>query len=63
MMIWGKKPLVVYGGRMAISILAILSHILKGEKIIQERLKKEKPALSLRASRRLWRAPSLAPPP
>jgi len=43
MMIWGRKPLAVYGGRMAESVLAILCHILKGEKIIAERLEKEKP--------------------
>ena len=43
MMIWGRKPLAVYGGRMAESVLTILCHILKGEKIIQERLEKEKP--------------------
>merc|ERR550532_1890940 len=44
MLIWGRKPLAVYGGRMAESVLTILCHILKGEKIIQERLEKEKPA-------------------
>jgi len=44
MMIWGRKPLPVYGGRMAESVLAILCHILKGEKIIAEKLEKEKPA-------------------
>merc|ERR1719474_2183467 len=43
MMIWGRKPLPVYGGRMAESVLAILCHILKGEKIIAEKLEKEKP--------------------
>eukprot|EP00092_Neocalanus_flemingeri_P041280 GFUD01044951.1.p1 GENE.GFUD01044951.1~~GFUD01044951.1.p1 ORF type:complete len:4316 (+),score=1501.53 GFUD01044951.1:136-13083(+) len=46
MMIWGRKPLPVYGGRMAESVLAILCHILKGEKIIAERLEKEKPVPS-----------------
>ena len=44
MMLWGKTPLPVYGGRMAESVLTILCHILKGEKMIQERLEKEKPA-------------------
>jgi len=43
MNIWGKKPLAVYGGRMAESVLAILCHILKGENLIKERLEKEKP--------------------
>lgn len=43
MHIWGKKPLPVYGGRMAESVLAILCHILKGENLIKERLEKEKP--------------------
>ena len=42
MCVWGRKPLPVYGGRMAESVLAILCHILKGEKLIQERLEKEK---------------------
>jgi len=46
MMIWGRKPLPVYGGRMAESVLAILCHILKGEKIIAEKLEKEKPAVT-----------------
>ena len=43
MNIWGKKPLAVYGGRMAESVLAILCHILKGENLIKERLEKDKP--------------------
>ena len=43
MNIWGKKPLAVYGSRMAESVLAILCHILKGETLIKERLEKEKP--------------------
>ena len=42
MHIWGKKPLPVYGGRMAESVLAILCHILKGETLIKERLEKER---------------------
>merc|ERR1719309_1602657 len=46
MMIWGRKPLPVYGGRMAESVLAILCHILKGEKIIAEKLEKEKPVVA-----------------
>jgi hypothetical protein len=32
---WNKKPLKIYGGRMSESMLAILSHIIKGEIIIQ----------------------------
>merc|ERR1740139_1822345 len=42
MCVWGRKPLPVYGGRMSESVLAILCHILKGEKLIQERLDKER---------------------
>ena len=42
MCVWGRKPLPVYGGRMSESVLAILCHILKGEKLIQEKLEKEK---------------------
>ena len=44
MKIWGKKPLAVYGSRMTESVLSILCHILRGEKIIAEKLEKEKPA-------------------
>ncbi|XP_051961195.1 E3 ubiquitin-protein ligase HUWE1-like isoform X5 [Xyrauchen texanus] len=40
--LWNRKPLKVYGGRMAESMLAILCHILRGEPIIQERLAKER---------------------
>ncbi|KAM9344280.1 E3 ubiquitin-protein ligase HUWE1 isoform 5-T6 [Pholidichthys leucotaenia] len=40
--LWNRKPLKVYGGRMAESMLAILCHILRGEPVIQERLAKEK---------------------
>uniref|UniRef100_W8BYZ8 E3 ubiquitin-protein ligase HUWE1 n=1 Tax=Notamacropus eugenii TaxID=9315 RepID=W8BYZ8_NOTEU len=40
--LWNRKPLKVYGGRMAESMLAILCHILQGEPVIQERLSKEK---------------------
>ncbi|XP_073669096.1 E3 ubiquitin-protein ligase HUWE1 isoform X4 [Paramisgurnus dabryanus] len=40
--LWNRKPLKVYGGRMAESMLAILCHILRGEPIIQERLSKER---------------------
>lgn len=40
MYMWGKKPLPNYGLRMTESILSILRHILRGEKIIKERLSK-----------------------
>ncbi|XP_069785223.1 E3 ubiquitin-protein ligase HUWE1 isoform X3 [Narcine bancroftii] len=40
--LWNRKPLKVYGGRMAESMLAILCHILRGEPVIRERLAKEK---------------------
>ncbi|KAJ3586121.1 hypothetical protein NHX12_012522 [Muraenolepis orangiensis] len=40
--LWNRKPLKVYGGRMAESMLAILCHILRGEPVIQERLGKER---------------------
>uniref|UniRef100_A0A8C3HWB1 E3 ubiquitin-protein ligase HUWE1 n=1 Tax=Chrysemys picta bellii TaxID=8478 RepID=A0A8C3HWB1_CHRPI len=40
--LWNRKPLKVYGGRMAESMLAILCHILRGEPLIRERLGKEK---------------------
>lgn len=32
--LWGKKPLKVYGGRMTESVLSIICHILRGEKLI-----------------------------
>jgi E3 ubiquitin-protein ligase HUWE1 len=37
MKLWGKKPMKVYGPRMAESVLTILCHILKGEKMIAEK--------------------------
>ncbi|XP_068610279.1 E3 ubiquitin-protein ligase HUWE1 [Brachionichthys hirsutus] len=40
--LWNRKPLKMYGGRMAESMLAILCHILRGEPVIQERLSKER---------------------
>ncbi|XP_050783124.1 LOW QUALITY PROTEIN: E3 ubiquitin-protein ligase HUWE1 [Gopherus flavomarginatus] len=40
--LWHRKPLKVYGGRMAESMLAILCHILRGEPLIRERLAKDK---------------------
>lgn len=36
--LWNRRPLKVYGGRMAESMLAILCHILRGEPLIRERL-------------------------
>ena len=42
MKIWGKKPLKVYGARMADSVLSILCHILKGEKLIDDKREKER---------------------
>ncbi|XP_076227161.1 HECT, UBA and WWE domain containing E3 ubiquitin protein ligase 1 isoform X5 [Nomia melanderi] len=41
MLMWGKKPLKNYGARMTESILSILRHILRGERIIKERTEKE----------------------
>jgi len=38
--LWGKKPLKVYGARMTESMLTILCHILKGEKMIAEKMEK-----------------------
>lgn len=35
MNLWNKKPLKVYGSRMCESLLAILSHIIRGEGIIK----------------------------
>ncbi|XP_054708625.1 E3 ubiquitin-protein ligase HUWE1-like [Uloborus diversus] len=40
MYLWDRKPLLVYGERIAESILAIICHLLKGETIIKERLTK-----------------------
>lgn len=37
MMMWGKKPLKTYGGRMSETMLSIIRHILRGEQIIAER--------------------------
>jgi E3 ubiquitin-protein ligase HUWE1 len=38
MKVWGKKPLKTYGARMSESVLTILCHILKGEKLIKEKM-------------------------
>ena len=40
MKIWGKKPLKTYGARMSESVLNILCHILKGEKLIEKEKEK-----------------------
>lgn len=40
LLLWGKKPLPSYGIRMSESILSILRHILRGEKVIKDRLNK-----------------------
>ncbi|XP_069501404.1 E3 ubiquitin-protein ligase HUWE1 isoform X3 [Ambystoma mexicanum] len=40
--LWNRRPLKVYGGRMAESMLAILCHILRGEPVIREKMGKEK---------------------
>ncbi|XP_069738899.1 E3 ubiquitin-protein ligase HUWE1-like [Phaenicophaeus curvirostris] len=40
--LWGRRPLKVYGGRMAESMLAILCHILRGEPLIRERLRRDR---------------------
>lgn len=40
MYMWGKAPLRNYGLRMTESMLSILKHILRGEKIIKERMSK-----------------------
>ncbi|KAI1287400.1 E3 ubiquitin-protein ligase HUWE1 [Halotydeus destructor] len=37
--LWNKKPLKTYGERMSESVLTILCHLLKGETIVQEKLK------------------------
>ncbi len=41
MKLWGKRPLKLYGARMTESVLSILCHILKGEKMIAEKLEKK----------------------
>lgn len=38
MLLWGKRPLPNYGIRMSDSMLSILRHILRGEKIIKDRM-------------------------
>lgn len=50
MKIWGKKPLKTYGARMSESVLTILCHILKGEKLIAEQKEKAENELSAIAS-------------
>lgn len=60
---WNKKPLKIYGGRMSESMLAILSHIIKGEIIIQEHLAKEKPVVEAPTSAVSNPGPSVPPAP
>lgn len=50
MTLWGKKPLKVYGSRMTETFLSVLCHILKGEKLIEEKEKKDK----MDTSMKLW---------
>ncbi|GFT18781.1 e3 ubiquitin-protein ligase HUWE1 [Nephila pilipes] len=40
MYLWDRRPLLVYGERIAESMLTIICHILKGETIIKEKLTK-----------------------
>lgn len=47
-LLWGKKPLSTYGCRMSESILSIVRHILRGEKIIKERLSKTDESMETR---------------
>ncbi|KAJ8914753.1 hypothetical protein NQ315_013256 [Exocentrus adspersus] len=39
MLLWGKTPVPTYGARMTETLLTILRHIFRGEKIIKEKLK------------------------
>lgn len=39
MLLWGKTPLPSYGARMTETLLTILRHIFRGEKIIKEKLR------------------------
>ncbi|XP_063928722.1 E3 ubiquitin-protein ligase HUWE1 isoform X2 [Zophobas morio] len=41
MLLWDKAPIATYGTRLSENILTILRHILRGEKIIKEKLKSE----------------------
>ncbi|KAJ8947109.1 hypothetical protein NQ318_002468 [Aromia moschata] len=41
MLLWGKTPLPSYGARMTETLLTILRHIFRGEKIIKEKLKSD----------------------
>ena len=62
MMICARKPMPVYGGRMAESLLAILCHIHKVVKILAERLEEEKPAPKTQQQIMVHRAPLIHPP-
>lgn len=50
MLMWGKKPLKTYGARMSESMLAILRHILRGEKLMQEKQVKDEEAKKVEAT-------------
>lgn len=39
MMLWGKTPLPAYGARMIETLLTILRHVFRGEKVIKEKKK------------------------
>ncbi|XP_018576077.1 E3 ubiquitin-protein ligase HUWE1 isoform X3 [Anoplophora glabripennis] len=41
MLFWGKTPLPSYGARMTETLLTILRHIFRGEKIIKEKLRSD----------------------
>lgn len=51
-LMWGKTPLANYGSRMSESMLSIMRHILRGEKIIKERLNKSEDAMETTSSTR-----------
>lgn len=50
MLMWGRKPLKTYGARMSESMLAILRHILRGEKLMQEKQVKDEEAKKTEAT-------------
>ncbi|XP_071445079.1 E3 ubiquitin-protein ligase HUWE1 isoform X2 [Hetaerina americana] len=45
--LWGKKPLPKYGGRITESMLTIYKHVVRGERIIQDKLVKRKESVAL----------------
>ncbi|XP_037091019.1 E3 ubiquitin-protein ligase HUWE1-like [Pollicipes pollicipes] len=50
MLIWNRQPLEGYGGRLSISILTILRHVLRGEVILKKRRAAETAAAALAAA-------------